>query len=187
MIAQWELLHKHHNFATHIPSLFFKVIKILIHFIISTSWVWVYKGKLLGSQLQAHDVINKPNLDVILHSHLGYMDISGLCTPSNYLNRSRKDVFAMNWQLGLPTFFVTFTSVESKWISLLKCLYDLNSKKLGLNIPFDKLKPKHVADFISCDPITCARYYDNHMKSFCTLCMKDSSIFGHILNSFFVT
>jgi hypothetical protein len=33
-------------------------------------------------------------------------------------------------QLGPPTFFVTFTSVESKWIPLLKCLYDLNSKKL---------------------------------------------------------
>jgi hypothetical protein len=33
-------------------------------------------------------------------------------------------------------------------IFLLKCLYDLNSKKLGLNIPFDKLEPKHVADLI---------------------------------------
>ncbi len=31
MIVQWELLHKNHNFATHIPNLFSKVIKILIH------------------------------------------------------------------------------------------------------------------------------------------------------------
>jgi hypothetical protein len=51
-------------------------------------------------------------------------------------------------QLGPPTFFVTFTSVESKWLPLLKCLYDLNSKKLGLIIPFDKLEPKHLIDFI---------------------------------------
>jgi hypothetical protein len=51
-------------------------------------------------------------------------------------------------QLGPPTFFVTFNSVESKWLLLLKCLYDLNSKKIGLNIPFDKLEPKHVANFI---------------------------------------
>jgi hypothetical protein len=59
-------------------------------------------------------------------------------------------------QLGPPTFFVTFTNVESKWLSLLKCLYNLNNYKLGLNIPFDKLEPKHVVDLIQCDPIICA-------------------------------
>jgi hypothetical protein len=58
-------------------------------------------------------------------------------------------------QLGPPTFFVTFASVESKWLPLLRCLYDLNSKKLGLNIPFKKLTPKHVVDLIRCDFITC--------------------------------
>jgi hypothetical protein len=59
-------------------------------------------------------------------------------------------------QLGPPTFFVTFTSVESKWLPLLKCLYDLNSKKIRFNIPFGKLEPKHVTDLIQCDLITCA-------------------------------
>jgi len=51
-------------------------------------------------------------------------------------------------QLGPPIVFVTFTSVESKWVLLIKCLYDLNSKKLRFNTPFDKLKPKHVTDLI---------------------------------------
>jgi hypothetical protein len=60
MIAQWELLHKNHNFSTNIPNLFFKAIKILIHFVISSSWVCIHKLKLLGHQLQARDVITKP-------------------------------------------------------------------------------------------------------------------------------
>jgi hypothetical protein len=34
MIVQLEVLHKNHNFATHIPNLFFKTIKVLIHSII---------------------------------------------------------------------------------------------------------------------------------------------------------
>jgi hypothetical protein len=38
-IVQWELLHKNHDFATHIPNLFFKAIKILIHCVISSSWI----------------------------------------------------------------------------------------------------------------------------------------------------
>ncbi len=76
MIVQWELLHKNHNFAPHIPNLIFKTIKILIHYVISSSWVCIGKGKLLGCQFQTHDVVNKPNLDVVLHSNLGYMDLS---------------------------------------------------------------------------------------------------------------
>jgi len=88
----------------------------------------------------------------------------------------------MIWKLSPPTFFVTFTSVQSTWFPLLKCLYDLNNKKLKFNIPFDKLKPKHVVDLIQCDLITFAQYYDHRMKSFRTLCMKDNSIFGHLLD-----
>jgi hypothetical protein len=85
-IAQWGLLYKNHNFDTHIPNLFFDVIKVLIHSIISSSWVCIHNGKLLGCQLQAHDVINKPNLDVILHYNMGYMDLSRLCTSLDYLS-----------------------------------------------------------------------------------------------------
>jgi hypothetical protein len=90
MIVQWELLQKNHNFATHIPNLFFKAIKVLIHSIISSSWVHIQKGKLLGCQLQAHDVINKQKLDVILHSDLGYMDLSRLRISPNYLSWLKK-------------------------------------------------------------------------------------------------
>ncbi len=113
-------------------------------------------GRLLRCQLQACDVINKQNLDVILHSDLGYMDLSRLHTSLDYLSRLRKDVFAMVQQLSPSTFFITFTSVESKWLPLLKCLYDLNSKIIKLNIPFVNLELEHVVDITRCDLATCA-------------------------------
>ncbi len=127
MIVQWESLHKNHNFATHIPICFSKLlIKVLINFIISSSWVHIRKRKLLGCQFQASDVINKPNLDVILHFDLRYVVFSRLRTSSDYISWFKK-YFAIIQQLGPSTFFVTFTGVESKWIHLLECLYDLNS------------------------------------------------------------
>ncbi len=95
----------------------------MIYYIISSSWVRIHKGKLLGHQLQACDVINKLNLNVILHSDLGYMDLSVLHTSTDYLSQLRKDFFTMIWQSGPPTFFVTFTSAKSKWFPLLKFLY----------------------------------------------------------------
>ncbi len=109
---------------------------------------FLHKRKLLGRQLQARDGINKLNLDVIFKFDLGYMDLLRLHTSPSYLSQLRKYVFAMIRQLGPPTFFITFTSAESRWLPLLRCLYDLNSKKLGCNIPFDKLEPKHVANVI---------------------------------------
>ena len=52
---------------------------------------------------------------------------------------------------------------------------------------FDKLESKHIADLICCDPVTCARYYHHRMNSFRKLCSKDKSIFGHIVDYFFIT
>ncbi len=86
----------------------------MIHFVISSSWVRLHKRKLLRCQLQARDVINKPNLDVILQFDLGNMDILGLHTSHDYLSQFKKHSFAMIQQLGPPTFFVIFTTAESK-------------------------------------------------------------------------
>jgi hypothetical protein len=64
-------------------------------------------------------------------------------------------------QLGSPTFFVTFNSAKNEWLPLLQCLYDFNSKKLGFNMPFDKLEMKHIVDLIQSNHITCVHYYDH--------------------------
>jgi hypothetical protein len=63
------------NFCTKIIILldiyqtcfFYKVVKLLIHYVTSSFWI-LCKGKLFGCQHQTHDVINKPNIDVMLHS-----------------------------------------------------------------------------------------------------------------------
>jgi hypothetical protein len=70
-----------------------------------------------------------------------------------------------------------FTNAKSKWLPLLQCLYNLNSKKLGFDIPFDKLEAKHIPNLILSDPITCAQYYDHCMKCIHKLGMKAANIF----------
>jgi len=52
---------------TYIKLVFYEVVKLLIHYVISSFWI-LRKGKLFGCQHQTHDVINKPNIDVMLHS-----------------------------------------------------------------------------------------------------------------------
>jgi len=51
-------------------------------------------------------------------------------------------------------------------------------KKLGFEIPFDKLTPKNVAELKQCDPIIFTHHYDNCKRCFCISCMKDNTTFN---------
>ena len=77
-IAEWELLHMKHDFATHIPKLFFKVIKVCIEKIKNSTFIRLRKGKLCGRTLKASNVRAKPNLDKILESFIGFQDLVNL-------------------------------------------------------------------------------------------------------------
>jgi len=68
----------------------------------------MWKGKLCDRTLWIFQVQNKPNLDNILKSYLGYHDLQNLCNSPNYFERLQKNLFIMIKQLGLPTFFCHF-------------------------------------------------------------------------------
>ncbi len=67
-----------------------------------------WKGKLCGRTLKTYQIQDKPNLDNIFKSYLGYHDLEGLCNSFDYFERLQKTLFVMIWQLGPPMFFVTF-------------------------------------------------------------------------------
>jgi hypothetical protein len=103
--------------------------KVSIQKVIGSRWVCICK--LNGRSLNASKVRDKSNLDKILKSFLGYCDLEGLHTSSNYLENLRKKLFIIIRQIGLPTFFVTFRSIERLWDPLIKALYTLHVKKLN--------------------------------------------------------
>ncbi len=91
-------------------------------------------------------------------------------------------------QLGLPTLFVTFTSVESKWTTLMLALHTLNKNHTKIPIFFNnELEYKHFIDLVRSNPITCAHYYNHQMATFCNLLKKASSIVGKVDDFYFVT
>jgi hypothetical protein len=60
-------------------------------------------------------------------------------------------------------------------------------KKLGFDVSFEKLEIMHIVNLVWFNPITCAHYYDHRIKCFQKLCIKDDTIFGPLLDCFFVT
>ncbi len=74
------MLHKSKDFPTNISNLFFKGAKISIQKVIGSKWIHKCKGKLNGGSLKAFEVQDKPNLNKIFKSYLGYRDLEGLHT-----------------------------------------------------------------------------------------------------------
>ena len=108
------------------------------------SWIHIRKGKLTGRTLTASQIVQEPNLDKILQSHIGFRDLERLRTSPDYIQGLRKNLFAIIRQLGLSTFFITLTSAKRLWTPLLKVLYEMNTNALKLP-DFSSLQSTRIA------------------------------------------
>jgi hypothetical protein len=79
-------------------------------------------------------------------------------------------------QIGPPTLFCNFTSIEKLWDPLIKALHTLHAKKLNLPKKIENFQSIHITKLIHNDPITCAKYYEHKTSCFHTLFNKDPSI-----------
>jgi len=84
------LLHKSKDFSISILNIFFKVVKVFIQKAIGSRWAYIRKGKLTGRSLKVQDK-DKPNLNNIFKSYLGYCDLKRLYTSPIYLEKSIKN------------------------------------------------------------------------------------------------
>jgi len=137
--------------------------------------------------LRANFFTSKHNLDKLLHFDLRYCDLTHLQMSLDYLSKLWWDSFAMIHQLGPPTFFVTFISVESKWTTLMSTLHTLNKNHMENLKKFNELESKHFIDLVNSNSITCAHYYDHRVVAFHNLLKKDLPIFGKIDDLYFIT
>ncbi len=96
------------------------------------------KEKLCGIILEDSQVRDKPNLYNIFESYLDYHDFQCLCNSPDYFERLQKNLFTMMKQFGLPTLFVTFTSIKRLWYPLLRTLHT-SLHVLGLSL-LNKIK-----------------------------------------------
>jgi hypothetical protein len=69
-------------------------------------------------------------------------------------------------QLGLPTWFMSLSAAETRWIDLLRTLGNLLEKNQYSDeeiLNFDWTKK---SDLIKSDPVTCVRFFDHRIHTF---------------------
>lgn len=84
-----------------------------------------------GKTITAEQVLNPATAENIVRLNEGYFIFRTLRNSPAYLASKKKDVFAMIRQLGLPTWFISLSSADTRWVDLLKTLAILRGKPLS--------------------------------------------------------
>ena len=75
--------------------------------------------------MTASEVLSPDFVDTLVKQDDGFRVLRTLRGSPPYWEQAKKDVFAMIRQLGIPTWFCSFSAAETKWKPLLKCLSKL--------------------------------------------------------------
>lgn len=90
-----------------------------------------------------------------------------------YLEKRKKDVFAMIRQLGIPTFFISLSAADTKWEGLLRALVKQHLDRDVTDEEIHQMSWQEKSDLLRKDPVMCARFFDNRTAEFITNVLKN--------------
>ena len=182
-VVKWELQHRDRRFALHSSNLFFKLFLCQI----------IQMNRILSLRIRQHKLKDLPHVRVKDVTDVKNRAILEKTTPFfnefklmrgtyQYFQNIRKDVFAMIRQLGRPTFFLTISMADMRWVELHAGLYKVVSTRVRSGS--EKQQIEHL---IRSDPVTCARYYVHRRQAlFKHLLCKATPILGSVIDYFLV-
>ena len=184
-IAKWELRSKDRRAAQSVPNIFFKLKKIQLKQISDKVQLAVRRYKTKGKKITAGEARNQSTLDKMVLLDEGYYIFRQLRNSPAYLSSKKKDVFAMIRQLGLPTWFMSLSSADTRWSFLLKALSQLDGIILS-DEEVAKLSWNEKTKLVQKDPITCSRIFDERVRKFIQIFLKSShDPIGHVTDYFY--
>lgn len=136
--------------------------------------------------ISAKDILfDKAKIDKLIQFDDGYKFLRGERNSSVYWEEQKKKVIAMVSQLGCPTFFLTLSAAETRWVPLLKSLLTAKNKKEATIDDIKNLSNNERLDLIKNDPVTCSRYFDMRLRALFDILKKDYVFEKHYIVDFY--
>ena len=180
-VCKWELRNVDRRVALCMPNIFFKLKRLQIKQIKDKVSLTRRKCKAKGTAYS--EILTPGFVDKLTMQNNGYRVLRTLRGSPPYWEASKRDVFAMIHQLGIPTWFCSFSATETKWEPLLKCLAKLVQGKDLSTEEVNSLSWQEKCLLIKSDPVTCALYFEHRVQTFIKNVMKhDFKPVGEILN-----
>ena len=116
-----RILSADNRFARNPEYIFFALYATEVHQISSNISIAMRIGnsktadgrKITASMLQDHEEVKK-----LIQRDEGYRFLTHIRGTPAFWESSKRDLFAMIRQLGIPTFFVTFSAADRRWIEI---------------------------------------------------------------------
>lgn len=123
------------------------------------------KKSMQGRKVTAGDMLNNNYVDGLLQHNDGYKILKGIrSSPAHWKNEKTK-LMAQIRQFGLPTFFLTLSSADTKWPELLVALKLSVDKELITEKEASVMSYKDRARLVQKDPVTCALHFDQRFRA----------------------
>ena len=173
-IVKWELRSVDRRVAQSVPNIFFKLKKIQLKNIADKVNLALRRCKSEGKKWRAKDILDPSTVNDLVRLDEGYFIFRTLRNSPVYLEKRKKDVFAMIRQLGLPTWFGSFSSADTKWLDLLKVLGNLNDGKNYSEEELEHMSWHEKTRLVQRDPVTCSRFFDYRVQQFIRIVLKSN-------------
>ncbi|XP_069109303.1 uncharacterized protein [Argopecten irradians] len=185
-VVKWELRNIDRRAANSVPNLFFKMKKIQMKQISDKVYLALRRCKSKDKNVTAAEALNQTRMDKLVNLDEGFYIFRTLRNSPPYLEKRKKDVFAMIRQLGLPTWFGSLSAGDTRWHDLLRILGELNDNISYTNQQINNMTWINKTTLVQKDPITCTRYFDHRVQQFINTVLKsDHAPLGTLTDYFY--
>ncbi|XP_052276203.1 uncharacterized protein LOC127875286 isoform X2 [Dreissena polymorpha] len=174
-LCKSELRRTDRRVAGHIPNLFFKLKKVQMKHILDKANICLRKTCGKQQNLTAGFLKSRDNLNTIIHTDLGFRVFKELRGSPPYWEKVKKDLFALIRYLGIPTWFASFSSADTRWTHLLQILGETVDKKKYSKEEVHQFSWFKKQELVKKDPVTCARHFDYQVRTFINTVLNNSS------------
>lgn len=169
-ICKAELRSADTIFSTYVPNIFFKLKKLQtlqVKDITTTALRKTNNNSYTAGQLKSSENINS-----LLQNDQGFTFLKTLRSSPPYYQNKQKELFAILRQLGLPTFFATFSAAETQWLDLL-CILAKKEYKRDISVEETiAMIWMQRCELIQKHPTTCARHFHYRTQIFLNNILK---------------
>ena len=152
--------------------------------VLQSAQIYLRKGtpvNSLGDALTAEMLTSSQNLTQLVNRNEGYKFLKTVRGTSAYWEKQTRDLFAMVVQLGIPTWFASFSAADQRWPEITQAILTQQGKPIPENITWEQ----H-CEIINSNPVTAARMFDKRARNLIhDLIITPANIIGDIVDFYF--
>ncbi|XP_035675428.1 uncharacterized protein LOC118415158 [Branchiostoma floridae] len=171
------------RFASDTNYIFFAQYVTELRFIQSNISISMRKGSPTtsgGRKISAGMLSSKEDLQAILKSDEGYRFLQPVRGTPQFWDKALNELYAMIRQLGIPTWFATFSAADLRWPEVLEAIRQDHG-----TVPVSDLSWEERCDILKSNPVTAARMFDRRVKLFFKHLIKSpSQPIGEVIDTF---